>query len=233
MTPATATRNERRPTRVGSAVAVLAVAGAAGLVADGSESVLALAVEVIGLSAFASGVTVRRRGFPGIGLVVTLAGAGIVLVAFRLALVLPAGIPERAVLLVGMLGTGTVAQGLLLLRSRWSRRVVTLGTAVVGASALAAGALRETPTVTLFAAVAATMVAWDAAEQAIGLGEQVGPDADTATVELLHIASSTAVGTTAVGVAVGAASVDGVDLPIGGVVLLLTAAVVLVLALYR
>lgn len=229
----TTTRNERRPTCVGSAVAVLVAAGATGLLADGTEQLLALGVEVAGLSVLALGVEGRRRGSHRLGPVVALAGVGILLVALRFGLVLPSGIPERVVLLVGMVGTGTLALGLLLLRSRWSRPVAAIGAALVGAGALAAGALHEPSTVHLFGAVAATMVAWDAAEQAIGLGEQVGRDADTAVVELVHSGGSTVVGATAVGLAVGAASVEAVDLPIAGVVLLLSAAIVLVLALYR
>lgn len=238
MTEAARVRNGRRPTDTGIVIAVVAAAGAVGLLANGSEQLFALAVEVAGISALALGAAVGRRGFRALGTGITFAGAGVVLAALRFGVVLPEGsphadIPEQVALLVGMVGLAVLALGLLALRSKGSRLFVTLGAAVVGAGALTAGALGETSTVSTFAAVAATMVAWDAAERAISLGEQVGRDADTAAVELVHAGGSTVVGAAAVGVAVGATSVGEVDLPVAGLALLLGAGIVLMLALYR
>lgn len=232
MTPTARAQARRRPTGVGSAVAVVAAAGAVGLLVNGSEPLLAVALEGVGIAVLALGAAVARRGFRSLGVGIGVTGAVVVAVALRFAVVLPSEIPEQFVLLAGMLGLAVFALGLLLARARWSRRLVTLGAAVVGFAALVAGALDQTSTVSLFAAVAATMVAWDGADHAIGLGEQVGRDADTAVVELVHTGATTVIGMLAVGVAFGATSIE-VELPLAGLALLLTAALVLMLALYR
>lgn len=233
MTSTARARGRRRPTGVGTVVAVLAATGAVGLLASGSEQLLAIALEVAGIAVLALGAAVVRRGLRSLGIGVGVVGAGVVAVALRFGFVLPSRVPEQFVLLAGMLGIAVFALGLLPVRAGWSRRLVTLGAAVVGFAALVAGALDQTSTVSLFAAVTAAMIAWDAADHAIGLGEHVGRDADSAAVELVHSGASTVVGATAVGIALGATSVEAIDLPLSGLVLLLAAALVLMLALYR
>lgn len=99
------------------------------------------------------------------------------------------------------LATGTV--GVLLLGVgvvRSARRLVTLGAGAMLLGAILAGYAWVPPWAVLVS-VAATVVAWDVAENAIGLGEQVGRQAETTRAELAHAGGSTAV---AVATAVGA-----------------------------
>ena len=94
--------------------------------------------------------------------------------------------------LVGLVGLATLALGL----RRGDTRVLTLGAAVVFGGVLLAGIFGAPPEPTLLAA-AATVVAWDAGEHAIGLGAQVGRHAETGRAEMVHAAGSALVASTA------------------------------------
>jgi hypothetical protein len=97
-----------------------------------------------------------------------------------------------SVALVSLAGLVTLAAGL----RRGERRVVTLGAAVLFGGVLLAGVFGAPPEPTLVAA-AATVVAWDAGEHAVGLGRQVGRHAETGRAELVHAAGSALVASTA------------------------------------
>lgn len=81
-----------------------------------------------------------------------------------------------------------------------SMRAVSLGAVGLFAGVLVAGAV-GVPAELLLVSVAASVVAWDVAAQAISIGEQVGRAADTARAELVHAAGSALVATAAVGAA--------------------------------
>lgn len=85
----------------------------------------------------------------------------------------------------------------------------------------------------LLASLAAAVVAWDAGEQAINLGEQLGRNARTWSVEVSHTAGTTAFGGLAIGAAMTIHRADVTGLPIESLLLLLAAAVVLMVALYE
>lgn len=93
---------------------------------------------------------------------------------------------------VGVTGLGMLALGL----RRGDTRVLTLGAAVLFGGVLLAGIFGAPPEPTLLAA-AATVVAWDVGEHAVGLGAQVGRHAETGRAELVHAAGSALVASTA------------------------------------
>lgn len=80
------------------------------------------------------------------------------------------------------------------------RQLVSLGVLGLILGVLVAGAV-GVPAELLLVSAAASAVAWDVADQAVSLGEQVGRGADTARAELVHAAGSALVATAAVAAA--------------------------------
>lgn len=76
---------------------------------------------------------------------------------------------------------------------RGSRLVHRLGSAALFSAVVIAGAAGLAPLAMLVAAGAA-VVAWDAGEQGIGLGEQLGRAAATTRVQVVHTGATVAVG---------------------------------------
>jgi hypothetical protein len=94
--------------------------------------------------------------------------------------------------LVGLAGLGGLAVGL----RRGETRLVTLGASALFAGVVLAGVFGAPPEPVLLAA-AATVVAWDVGEHAVGLGAQVGRDAGTGRAELVHASGSALVASAA------------------------------------
>ncbi|WP_135828535.1 DUF7519 family protein [Halorussus halobius] len=111
-----------------------------------------------------------------------------------------------------------------------SRRGVTLGAAALLVGALAGGLTSDAPHL-LLPGVMGSVLAWDLGEQAINVGEQLGPAADTTRLEATHAAASTvvAVGGGGLGYAVYLFASGGQ--PVTALVFLLVAAVALTSAL--
>lgn len=227
-----ATQVDRGPSPVGSVISVVAAVGAVGLVAGGPAQLSALAVEIGGLVAIAAGLAVRRRGYRLTGIAIGLLGVVAVGGALVLGIVRPAGFTERLELLPGMVGVAILAWGLLPATAAGSRRRIALGTGGVLAGVLGSGVMYGAEAPALLGATAMAVVAWDAGEQAISLGEQVGRAAETAPVVFVHSGAAAAVGLTGILLARGVWSLDVTGLPLGGLVLLLGAAVALAVALY-
>jgi hypothetical protein len=127
--------------------------------------------------------------------------------------------------LAGVLGLGLLAAG-----ARAGRRDLVGGGAVaLFAGTLLAGALGASPAALVIAAGAA-LVAWDAAEHAIGLGEQVGRRADAGRAVAVHVAGGGLLVAVGGGVAYGAYRLVGSESPLA-LALLLAGAVALVTVL--
>jgi hypothetical protein len=132
-----------------------------------------------------------------LGAVRTRSGGGLALAAGLVAVVLTGfTLPSLLPGLVGLLGIGVGV---------WQRsqRVLTLGvlgvfTAIVVAGTHGAGPVR------LLGATVGLVVAWDSAENALTLGEQLGSRSASRRPEIVHA------GTTAFVTALGAAGVYGV-----------------------
>jgi hypothetical protein len=127
------------------------------------------------------------------------------------------------------LGTG----GLLVLSVgvvRGADAAITLGAAGLLAAALAAGA-RAAPVLPTLAAVTGSVVAWDAGRHAASVGRQLGRDADTRRVELVHVTASVGVGVVAAGLGYTVYATAAGDQPVAALAFSLLAAVLLVEAL--
>lgn len=130
-------------------------------------------------------------------------------------------------------GAALAALGVVLLAGgvlTGSRRLVD-GTGLTLLAGIAIAGTADAPEYWVLVAVAAAVVAWDVAGNAIGLGEQLGRNADTAPAELAHAAASVAVAAVTAALAYALYLVAGTNQPITAVVFLLAAAAVLLAVL--
>ena len=230
--PGPTSRAVHRPTLLSSALSVAAGVLAVALVASAGPQRQALGVEVVGLVAIAVGIELRHRGHGLVGAVAALGGVGIAGVATFLGSTGAANLPQRIELLPGMVGLVLLVAGVAKLRSGWERHLVTAGTALILVGVAGSGVAQDAGSLALLASVVATVVAWDVGEQAINLGEQVGRQARTRSVELVHGVGGVAVGALGIGAALGIEGNAITGIPLAGLAALLAAALVLMLALY-
>lgn len=120
----------------------------------------------------------------------------VVAVAAALVALAASGLYSWIALAAGATGVSLVALGVVLGR----HDAVTVGSGALFAGVLAAGVQGAPVGVVLLAAVT-TVLAWDAGGTAIDLGAQVGRDAATARLELVHATATTAVGALTAGLA--------------------------------
>ena len=220
-------RVERHPAPAGAAVALLAAALAVGAVADAPGQLLALAAEVIALAGVASGVWRLRAGDRLVGVAVATAGGLGALAAVGYGVTAATQTTRVLEFVPGALGLGLLVLGLVPIRAGWSRVLVSAGAIAVGVGILTSGVVLDAGRLRLLAGMALLVIAWDAAEQAVNLGEQVGRGAESAAVVATHSTWSVGAGVLGVAAAVGVARLDVTGLPIVGVVLLLAGTVAL------
>jgi len=233
MTAAT-DRFARRPTLASGVLALLAGVVAVGLIAGTGLQRRILLGAAVGVAGFALGGRLWRRGHAAVGILLVLCGWFVVAVAAGYAATQPPRLVHRLELLPGILGLWTLAAALVPLRFRWSRLLVDVGAGAVFISVLTSGVLRGAPTAALVIAGAATILAWDAGENAVSLGGQVGAgEAATARTEIVHAGVGAVVAVVAVGSVLGAARLGVADLPLAALVALLIAGVALALVSHR
>lgn len=118
---------------------------------------------------------------------------------------LQVGFPVLLTVSVGMLafGAGVV---------RGSRGWLAVGGMGLFAGMLLAGLIETSPVFPLVG-TAATLIAWDVGEHAIGVGEQLGREADTRRQELAHAGLSVCVGGIGLGTALVVARLPAVRFP--------------------
>lgn len=162
-----------------------------------------------------TGVT-RRPVLTGVSLSLVAATVGFAGVALA-----AAGAAAPAAVGVVVLAVG---------QARASRRLVTLGTTALFVGIVYAGVQGGAAEPLLLGAVAA-VVSWDAGEYAIGVGEQLGREADTTRLVLVHSATTLLVGVAGTAVAYAVSLSVGGGQPVATVVLVLLGAVALVAAL--
>lgn len=227
----TAVRRVPRP--VGAALSLAAGVVAVALVSSDPDPPRAVLVLAAGLSFILIGAIYARAGRRPSGVAIGLAGGGIGVVAVGLGWSNAGSAVAQAALLPGMVGLLVLAGGVTGAWRGWERRLISAGTAGILMNLLTSGIIRAASGTVLLAATIAMVVAWDAAEQAVNLGEQVGVRASTGSAELAHAVGSIAVGAVAVGLALGGyrAGVEGV--PLTGLVFLAVGAVMLTAALYN
>ncbi|WP_425499573.1 DUF7519 family protein [Halogeometricum luteum] len=154
-----------------------------------------------------------------------VAGVSVALAAAALGF---AGVGVAAAGALAPAGVGVLVLAVGLFRA--SRRVVTVGAAALFLGVLYAGARGGAPEPLLLGALG-TVVSWDAAEYAVGVGEQLGRDADTTRLTLVHTATTLAVGVVGAAVAYAVFLSVGGGQPVAALVLLLFGVVALVAAL--
>lgn len=223
----------RRPTAVGSSIAVVAALVAVGLVGTTSAQRLALGVDTAGIVVLALGGVAWHRGHRLVGGVVAVAGIGISLASVGVVLTQGETVSERVEILPGLLGPLFVACGVLPLWKRFARTFVSVGAAFVVVTLGLSGLVHSAEMMPLLWSFTATVVAWDAGEQAINLGEQLGNDARTWPVELSHSGATAVYGGLAVAAAVGFHDLDVTGVPLVGLFALFGAAVLLLVGLYN
>ncbi|WP_225741180.1 DUF7519 family protein [Halorussus halophilus] len=135
--------------------------------------------------------------------------------------------------LASTFGLGVAGPGFLVVLLgvlRGSRRAVTLGTAALLVGTLVSG-LASPSVFLLLPAIIGTVLAYDFGEQAINVGEQLGREAETTRLEVMHAAGSTVVAVGAGGFAYAVYVAAAGGQPVTALVFLLIAAVVLTSAL--
>lgn len=221
----------KTPSRLGSALSVATAVVALGLVATDGGQRLAIGVAVLAAVALAVGLWWRDHPV----LTVLFVPAGVALMAVGVAIgflqsTSPGGAAE---VIPGLLGLAVLVAALAPVRANRTRLLVGAGTGLVFVSVVLSGALVSSSVTELLAAGVATVLAWDLAEQAVNLGEQVGSDARTRRVEAVHGVATLGVGVAAVVLATLVNGAGVTDVPLFGLAMLLAAAVTLSVVLYN
>lgn len=235
MTAATATTAEatRRPAVLSAAVAVVAALVAVGLLFPAHSLRVALLAELAGLALLGGGLELRSRDRDVAGVALAVVGAAVVVGSMARAVTSAGDLAVALRLLPGMSGVLLLSVGVVPVAGTGSRGLVKFGSAAVFAAVVASGVFQAVTASTLLLAGVATVVAWDAGENAINVGEHLGRGAATARVELLHVGATAAVGALAV---LGGGLVRDVGTPslsLPALATLLVAAVLLVAALHE
>lgn len=223
----------RFPRPLASFVAVLAAVASVFAVIDRPPQALALGVTVAGVVAIGIAGAARRRGRRFVALGVGILGAGLGLAGVAAGLALPAEVPDRVEVAPGLVGVTLLALGLAPARAASPRRFVSVGTAFLVANVALSGLVHGAELWMLLGGFTAAVVAWDVGEQAINVGEQLGVRARTWQIEASHAAATGAYGALAVGAAAGFRQVEVTGVPLVGLLLLVTASIALLVALYN
>lgn len=152
-------------------------------------------------------------------------GRNISILAALVAVLLP-GLYSWTVLGVGALGAAVLLFGVV----TGKQGPVTAGAGLLFLGILIAG-LDGAPGIALLLGTVATVVAWDSATIAISLGRQLGRDAQTARVELVHCGTTAVVGCGAVGIAYSVFTIADGGGSFSGIAVLLLGTVLVVAAL--
>lgn len=211
------------PSHASGSIALLAALCATGFSTSQPLQLTIVGIEAIGAFILLGSSVVQQRGRRMSGLALLLAGSIIVCLALGLGVVFPVGLLERSALLSGIVGPVLVVLAMYPLRATWSRSLTGLGTILLISGVMIRGWLAQIDQIPLLGAVLMTILAWDAAEQAITLGDDVGRGARTFVVSIAHTLSSLAIGLLAITVATGIYGMAPVTIPLGAVALLLSA----------
>jgi hypothetical protein len=129
-------------------------------------------------------------------------------------------------LALGVLGLSILSLALW----RGSNAGVTTGAFVIFLGALLTGAWAG-PVVPTLVSITGAVLAWDFGITAIGVGAQLGREAETGRLEGVHLAASTGVGVASAGIGYGLYSAGTGGQPVAALIFLLLSAVLLLYAL--
>lgn len=236
----TVLEHDDRPTVVAGGLAVAAAVLAVTAIANAPPQLAAITVEVVAVLALGVGTLLLGDGpddgveISPVGVLMLAIGVAAAVAAPILAVLNPIRMSARLELLPGLLGVTALTLGLLPVR-RWvprPRYLVGTGAALVVIAVFTSGVVFGADAFSLLVATAFAVVAWDAGEQAITLGNHVGRRGETTSVSLVHVGASVIVGLAAVALAWLIYTVNVTGLPLVGLVLFLGAAILLAVALY-
>ncbi|MFB6141867.1 MAG: hypothetical protein ABEJ30_00830 [Halorientalis sp.] len=149
-----------------------------------------------------------------------------VAVAAALVAALASGLYSLPAFAAGLPGVALVGAGVGVGRRRGTRWVVTVGAAVLLAGVVVAGVFGA-PEMVLLLATVATVLAWDAGGTAIDIGRQLGREAESIRVQLVHLGSTAIVGGLTAAIGFGIYRTVTAGQPLTALVLLLVAALLL------
>ncbi|WP_136718411.1 DUF7519 family protein [Halorientalis salina] len=192
-----------------------------------------LLLELGGLSVLVLGITGVRYGYRVSGVVA--AGVGIVVCVVALGgFALGADeLIQQVRYFPGLVGLGLLVGAIAPIRGQGSRLLVKVGTGGLFLCVVFTGLFREADTTLLLLTGAGTILAWDGGDYAIGVGEQLGRQAQTWRLELTHLLASALVGGVAVASVILAQRVADTQLSLASFVLTFVAALLLLGALRR
>ncbi|SFF77958.1 hypothetical protein SAMN04488063_0255 [Halopelagius inordinatus] len=226
------------PTRFGSVLSLGLAVVAVALVASGGDGGpgvslgLAVGLVCLGTLAMASAAGVGGDdGYRSLEAVLLVVGVGLSLAGVGFGTLEAETLPLRIVLAAGLLGVSLLGAGLAPAPAVRPRHLVGVGTGVLVVAVVLAGLMTEVGSLSLLSAMAAVVVAWDAGENAVSLGEHVGRRARTWPVELGHTGASASYGTVVVAATFGVTELNVTDVPLTALLLLLGGAVALLVAL--
>lgn len=225
---------DERPPPVASVLAVLLAVGVVALVGDTATQRFALAGTVGGvvLVFFGGRLLDGGAGARVVGNLVAVVGLGVAGVSVVYGATAAAGYGQLIELLPGLAGVVLLSLGVLPVHERYAGWVVSAGLgALLAGVALSGIFARATPVEVLVAGTLAVL-SWDVAIHGIGLGRQLGGDARTWPVELVHAGATACYGGGIVVVGAIVYDFGASGLPLAALVLLLVAAVTLTVALY-
>lgn len=219
------------PTIVSSGTAFVALVGACLAGSTGPIQTVPLLLEAVGLTLFISGVLLRRRNHRLIGRILTGIGFVGAVLALSGFIILA---PPLSILLVCLscgIGLLVVTLGVFLVEARLAHSVAIVGIALTFSGIIGTTIVNTPPFWRLAIAVGGVFLSWDTADQAIRLGEQVGGTAETISVEITRITTSTVVAFIAVIVTIAISQISISSNSIVGLALLLVAILLFILAL--
>lgn len=177
--------------------AVVAVALSVGAVVSlgaGEALLRALAVQGGGLTVAGIGVASRRRGHWTLGTALAVVGVAAIVGGFALFVGGRHALSHTLRFLPGLVGLPLLAGTLLPLKASGSRLACKLGTGGVFLTVVLSGVFRSVGELHLLLAAVTTVVAWDAADNAVVVGEHLGRAATAWRLQATHTTGSAAVG---------------------------------------
>ncbi|WP_435362185.1 DUF7519 family protein [Haloarchaeobius sp. DFWS5] len=229
-TPITVTH---RPTAVSTAASVLAVVTVSFLLGTATDTTFPVIVGSVGVVITALALWIASHDEFAIGLVVGLIGLPVALAGVALAW---AGVGRLTVTLAlapTILGGLLVAAAVIPRSGTGSRLLLKVGAAVVMVGILVAGITKQVSFGELLLAGVVLVFAWDAGENAMNVGEQLGREPKTWPVEAAHLCGTAIVGAVTIGLGQVTKGLGTPGLPLGQFALLLVAVVVLTAALHE
>lgn len=220
----------RRPTRLASVLALVAALVGAWYLGAWP---FALGTAAVGVALLAVGARLYRANRRLPGALVALLGVVVGVGALSLEALAVSQSSGYLRLLPAVTGVLVLGAGLVPVHGTGSRGLVKVGTGLLYLAMLVSGVFQSVALGALLLAGTASVVAWDAGEHAISVGEHLGRRSGTSEVEVVHVAGTVGLGVVAMTTArlSGGAGLSGLSLP--SLALVLVAVLFFSLALHE